>query len=64
MANQFHKPEILSPAGGPEAGHAALDYGADAIYLGLKKFSARSDAVNFSPEELNEISKKGVFDRR
>jgi len=55
MPQQSHAPELLSPAGGPEAGHAALDYGADAIYLGLKKFSARSDAVNFSPEDLSEI---------
>jgi putative protease len=55
MPQASHKPELLSPVGGPEAGHAALDYGADAIYLGLKKFSARSDAVNFSSEELSEI---------
>src|SRR3954454_22319354 len=30
--------ELLAPAGGPEAAFAALHYGADAIYLGLKKF--------------------------
>ncbi|MCD8352241.1 MAG: U32 family peptidase [Planctomycetaceae bacterium] len=46
------KPEILAPAGGPESGYAALHYGADAVYLGLKSFSARAEAVNFSPDEL------------
>ena len=30
--------ELLAPAGGPEAAFAAFHYGADAIYLGLKKF--------------------------
>jgi putative protease len=47
------KPELLSPAGSLEAYHAAVDYGADAVYLGLKKFSARDNAVNFTTEELN-----------
>src|SRR5581483_1774831 len=28
--------ELLAPAGGPDAGHAAFHFGADAIYLGLK----------------------------
>ena len=44
--------ELLAPAGGPEAGYAALSYGADAVYLGLPRFSARAEAVNFSPEEF------------
>lgn len=47
--------ELLAPAGGPEAALAAFQYGADAIYLGLKKFSARAEAENFSLEELDEI---------
>ncbi|MBN2094483.1 MAG: U32 family peptidase [Candidatus Aenigmarchaeota archaeon] len=55
MANEKRLPELLSPAGGPLAGHAALDFGADAIYLGLQKFSARADAENFTLEELSEI---------
>jgi len=45
-------PELLAPAGGPEAGYAALHYGADAVYLGMKQFSARSEAENFSVGEL------------
>lgn len=49
------KPELLAPAGSPAAGHAALQYGADAVYLGLKRFSARAGAENFSPEELRDF---------
>lgn len=45
-------PEILAPAGDTAAFYAALDSGADAIYLGLKNFSARRSAANFSAEEL------------
>ena len=41
--------ELLAPAGGPDAAFAAFHYGADAIYLGLKKFSARAEAENFTP---------------
>src|SRR5690606_12353268 len=48
-----HKPELLAPAGSLEALHAALEYGADAVYLGLKKFSARDNAVNFHFDELD-----------
>src|SRR5207237_10628326 len=48
--------ELLAPAGGPEAGFAAFEYGADAIYLGLKKFSARAEAENFSLDEVAEIT--------
>lgn len=48
--------ELLAPAGDIEAGYAALFFGADAVYLGLKSFSARAGAVNFSPEELNELT--------
>jgi putative protease len=47
--------ELLAPAGGPEAAFAAFHYGADAIYLGLKKFSARAEAENFTLPELAEV---------
>ena len=46
-------PELLAPAGSPEAACAAFQYGADAVYLGLRSLSARADAVNFSPAELD-----------
>lgn len=52
----MQKPELLAPAGDLEAGYAALYYGADAVYLGLKAFSARASAINFSSEELNEFT--------
>ena len=42
------KKELLAPAGDIEAGYAALYYGADAVYLGLKQFSARATANNFT----------------
>jgi putative protease len=51
-----HRPvELLAPAGGPDAAFAAFHFGADAIYLGLKKFSARAEAENFTLEELSEV---------
>jgi collagenase-like PrtC family protease len=47
--------ELLAPAGGLEAAYAALQFGADAIYLGLRQFSARAEAENFTFGELAEI---------
>lgn len=47
-------PEILSPAGNFNSFLAAINAGADAVYLGLKEFSARKRAENFSMEELRE----------
>ena len=44
--------ELLSPAGSPEAVIAAVQNGADAIYLGLSDFNARRGAQNFSNEEF------------
>jgi putative protease len=48
--------ELLAPAGGPEAAFAAFHFGADAVYLGLKKFSARAEAENFTLDELDEVT--------
>jgi putative protease len=48
------KPELLAPAGGIEALIAAVENGADAVYLGARAFSARGYASNFSEEELEE----------
>jgi len=44
--------EILSPAGSPEGVIAAVQNGADAIYLGFGDFNAYKDAVNFTYEEI------------
>ncbi|NLF16661.1 MAG: U32 family peptidase [Lentisphaerae bacterium] len=48
--------ELLAPAGGLEAAYAALQHGADAIYLGLKQFSARAEAENFTLDEVAEVT--------
>jgi len=46
------KPELLAPAGNPEKLRMALQYGADAVYLGGKDFSLRAFSGNFSLEEI------------
>lgn len=45
-------PEILAPAGDRQSLWAAVQAGADAVYVGLKHFSARMQAGNFSVKEL------------
>ena len=44
--------ELLSPAGSPEAVIAAVQNGADAVYLGMGNFNARRGAKNFNDEEF------------
>ena len=44
--------ELLSPAGGREALVAAVQNGADAVYMGFGSFNARRSARNFSDEEF------------
>ena len=46
--------ELLSPAGDFDCVKAAVQNGADAIYLGYSSFSARSSATNFTLEELKK----------
>ncbi len=46
------KPELLAPAGSLEAFAAAIDAGADAVYVGAHQFNARLRAKNFTREEL------------
>ena len=48
-------PELLAPAGSFDAAIAAFAYGADAVYLGLSRFSARADAQNFDDEAFAAI---------
>ncbi|HZL56807.1 MAG TPA: peptidase U32 family protein, partial [Bryobacteraceae bacterium] len=48
------KPEVMSPAGYWPQLRAAIEAGADAVYFGLKHFSARAK-VGFSLEELPEV---------
>ncbi len=46
--------EILAPCGSEESLTAALNSGADAVYLGLDSFSARKNAANFTAERLKD----------
>lgn len=49
-----YKPELLSPAGSMEALRAAVQNGADAVYMGGQKFNARQYASNFDDRELEQ----------
>ncbi len=48
------RPELLAPAGSPDALRAAVCAGADAVYLGGGGFNARAYATNFSPAAMEE----------
>ena len=48
------KPELLAPAGSMTMLRAAVDAGADAVYLGLNQYNARIHAANFTLETLRE----------
>ncbi|MBQ7755933.1 MAG: U32 family peptidase [Oscillospiraceae bacterium] len=56
--------EVLSPVGDMDRLHAALDYGADAVYLGGQMFGMRAAPKNFTDETLkiavDEAHKRGV----
>ncbi|MBR0355363.1 MAG: U32 family peptidase [Oscillospiraceae bacterium] len=49
--------ELLSPAGSPESVIAAVQNGADAVYLGLDNFNARRGAKNFTDEEFAKAAR-------
>ena len=51
--------ELLCPAGNKESLIAAINSGANAVYLSGKKFGARAFAANFSNEELKEAIRIG-----
>jgi putative protease len=59
-----HKPEVLAPAGTPEALQAAVGAGADAVYFGLHDWNARIRARNFElgdlPDILRDLRQWGV----
>lgn len=48
------KPELLAPAGNLEKLKIAIMYGADAVFVGGKEFSLRSQASNFTLEDIKE----------
>lgn len=47
--------EILAPVGGHQQLIAAINSGADAVYLGTKNFNARRNASNFDSNELKDV---------
>ena len=49
--------ELLAPAGSMEALRAAVQSGANAVYLGCGQFNARQSAKNFTPQALTEAVK-------
>ncbi len=52
MTNARKIPELLAPAGGMEQLRAALRFGADAVYGGMKHYGLRAFAGNFDAQEL------------
>jgi putative protease len=54
--SKINIPSILAPAGSKASFLAALAAGADAVYCGLKQFSARMEAPNFTLEELRRLT--------
>ncbi|HHY22227.1 MAG TPA: collagenase-like protease, partial [Bacilli bacterium] len=48
------KPELLIPAGNLEKLKVGIHYGADAVFIGGREFGLRSNADNFSIEEMRE----------
>ena len=54
QAKMQAKPELLAPAGDSESLIAAVENGADAVYLGAKILSARASANNFTIPELTD----------
>jgi len=58
---QHKKPELLSPAGDMESFFAAVENGADAVYFGLKDFSAHAGADNFT---IDDASKAIAYARK
>ncbi|MDG6244868.1 MAG: DUF3656 domain-containing protein [Methanolobus sp.] len=54
LSLKYTSPEILAPAGDPDALRAAIKGGADAVYLGVGEFNARQGAKNFTTDVLRE----------
>lgn len=48
----MNRPELLAPAGDAERLAAAVEYGADAVYLGSDRFGMRTAAASFGGDEL------------
>lgn len=57
MTQARKMPELLCPAGSIDSLRAALHFGADAVYGGMKRFGLRAFAGNFDQEQLREAVK-------
>jgi putative protease len=55
MNQSVTKPELLAPAGSLESFFAAMEKGADAVYAGLRDFSARARAKNFTLSQMERM---------
>lgn len=53
--------ELLAPAGDIQSFYAAINCGADAVYLGFDCFNARMKACNFNESNIHEIVEKAHF---
>lgn len=53
MGKTIKKPELLIPAGSLDVLKVAVDYGADAVYIGGKNYGLRAKAGNFTIEEMH-----------
>jgi putative protease len=52
----MNTPELLAPAGNIESFFAALENGADAVYVGYRHFNARALAANFTLEDIARLN--------
>ena len=55
----MNTPELVAPAGNIESFFAALENGADAVYVGYRHFNARALAANFNLEDIARLKEYG-----
>lgn len=57
MRNEIkHKPELLAPAGTLECAITAYEAGADAVYVGLKRYNISTEAENLNIDDISKLS--------
>lgn len=54
FGDEMRELELLIPAGSLDVLKTAIDYGADAVYIGGEAFGLRAKAKNFSKEDMKE----------
>jgi len=64
QSNNLNRPELALPAGSLQCALYAFKGGADAVYLGLKEFSARKGAVNFTFEDVRKLKQLCISQNR